>query len=109
MLFFLDFLLSIICFKYYALFLDIDPPVFTFCPESIKVSTVKDTEIVHWSNPKAKDNVGVVKINGSHTPGSSFSPGMNVVNYTATDQAGNQAYCSFTVIVSDSKFLTFDP
>ena len=81
-----------------------DPPTFTFCPKSRKVSTVKDTETVHWNKPEVKDNIGVALLNGSHAPGSSFPVGMHTVNYTASDKAGNQAYCSFVIIVSDGKY-----
>ena len=85
----------------WILFLDVDPPIFTFCPKSIKVNTVREAEIIHWSKPEVKDNIGVAYVNGSHTPGSLFPPGKHVVNYTATDRAWNKAYCSFTVIVSE--------
>ena len=64
---------------------------------------MKEAEIVHWSKPEVKDNIGVAFVNGSHTRGSLFPPGKHVVNYTATDRAWNKAYCSFTVIVSEGK------
>ena len=79
--------------------------MFTFCPDTIKVSTIREVETVHWSVPEASDNVGVAILNGSHVSGSSFPLGLSVVNYTATDRAGNQARCSFTVKVSEGNHL----
>ena len=79
--------------------------MFTFCPDKVKVSTVREMETVHWSVPVASDNVGVAILNGSHISGSSFPLGLSVVNYTATDWAGNQAICSFLVVVSEGNYF----
>lgn len=57
------------------------------------------TERVLWLNPEAVDNVGVEQMSATHQSGSEFTQGVTMVNYTATDQAGNRAYCNFSVHV----------
>ena len=79
--------------------------MFTFCPDNVMVSTVREMETVHWSVPVASDNVGMASLNGSHISGSSFPLGLSVVNYTAIDRAGNQAVCSFSVFVSEGRYI----
>ena len=55
---------------------------------------------VPWTEPTATDNSGMVPtVTQSHQPGDSFNVGTTTVSYTFTDLAGNQAQCSFTVIV----------
>ena len=55
---------------------------------------------VPWTEPTATDNSGMVPtVTQSHQPGDSFNVGTTTVTYTFTDLAGNQAQCSFTIIV----------
>ncbi|HEY0655634.1 MAG TPA: HYR domain-containing protein [Chryseosolibacter sp.] len=76
-------------------------PVLANCPASITASTSDGcTASVTWVPPSVTDNCQVT-ISSTHQPGASFSIGTTRVTYTATDAAGNQASCSFDVIVTD--------
>jgi len=57
-----------------------------------------------WSEPAAVDNCSDVVITSSHEQGAIFPVGvLNTVTYTATDQSGNKAECSFIVTVYDAE------
>lgn len=43
--------------------------------------------------------VGRITVSGSHTPGSLFAVGETLVQYTATDAAGNSRTCNLTITV----------
>ena len=76
-------------------------PEFWDCPGDIIVDADPDcTKKVYWTPPIATDNCGTPSITSSHDPGDSFSPGMTVVTYTATDNCGNTAVCTFKVTVN---------
>ncbi|HEY0742921.1 MAG TPA: HYR domain-containing protein [Chryseosolibacter sp.] len=81
---------------------DVTLPTFANCPTSITVNASPDAcnAIVPWTAPTVSDNCSVTVAN-THNPGSAFSVGTTTVTYTATDGAGNQATCSFNVIVKD--------
>jgi L-ascorbate metabolism protein UlaG (beta-lactamase superfamily) len=81
------------------LFIDVDPPMFASCPETVKVRTADYSTYVNWTVPEAIDNVKVKTVESTHTPGSHFLPGETKVNYTAIDVAGNTATCVFSVFV----------
>ena len=83
----------------FFLFIDVDPPVFASCPDTVKVRTDDKSAFVNWTVPEALDNVKVKKIESSHMSGSHFTPGETKVNYTAIDLAGNTATCVFSVFV----------
>jgi gliding motility-associated-like protein len=51
--------------------------------------------------PVVQDNCSVT-VTASHIPGATFPVGVTTVTYTATDQSGNQATCSFTVTIRDN-------
>ncbi|MGH8004731.1 MAG: HYR domain-containing protein, partial [Limisphaerales bacterium] len=57
---------------------------------------------VNYSAP-ATDNCPGVVVNCTPPPSSFFPIGTTAVNCTATDAAGNQASCSFTVTVNDTE------
>ncbi|XP_053401221.1 uncharacterized protein LOC123549544 [Mercenaria mercenaria] len=78
---------------------DVDPPKFTFCPDTVKVRTDERSAIVNWTLPEAVDNVKLKLTQSSHSPGNHFGPGETRVNYTAIDIAGNTAACLFSVFV----------
>ena len=62
------------------------------------VTAGSTTQTATWTEPTATDNTGMTPtVSSSHQPGDSFPVGTTQVTYTFTDQAGNQAQCSFTV------------
>ncbi len=78
-------------------------PVFTTCPPNAAVIANENCEaIVNWTEPIITDNCtsGIVPVS-NFASGSVFPLGTTTVNYTATDEGGNQATCSFQVIVQD--------
>ena len=89
-------------FYNYAIFLDLDvvAPVFTYCPSDITIDDATTNEIrVTWQEPTATDNAGVVPVVHSNgRAGQCFDvPGSYEVLYTATDDSGNTATCSFRI------------
>ena len=79
---------------------DIDPPVIADCPADIVVSASDPNgQVVTWQTPVVTDNCDQPKVKVSHTPGTPFPLGTTEVTYTATDNAGNVATCSFTVVI----------
>ena len=62
---------------------------------------------VEWQPPSPTDNSGELQwTNASHNPNDIFYVGNTVVTYTAWDNSGNGAICSFTVTVIGN-FLPF--
>ena len=85
-----------------AIFLDLDeePPVFTYCPSDITIDDATTTEVrVNWQEPTVTDNSGVDPVVYSNKlSGQSFAvPGLYEVLYTAKDESGNEATCSFRI------------
>lgn len=83
---------------------DLIPPSITNCPNTINITSFDGAPVmVSWSAPQATDNCdNPVNLSVSHPIGSNFSVGITTVEYTATDQGGNTATCSFDVnIVQD--------
>ena len=79
------------------------PPVISRCPSDINQLALagSTTSRVQWIEPTASDNSGMTPTSTrSHTPGSSFPIGSTQVTYAFTDESGNQALCSFTVVIS---------
>ncbi|CAG05763.1 unnamed protein product, partial [Tetraodon nigroviridis] len=55
---------------------------------------------VVWEVPQFSDNSGGrLTLTSSHTPGSQFPVGETLVQYTATDAAGNSRTCNLTITV----------
>jgi gliding motility-associated-like protein len=82
---------------------DNEPPV-PICPSSITVpSMVKECgNVVTWPPPFATDDCdNTVIMIPDIPPGSFFPVGTTTVTYTATDNSGNTAQCSFEVTVED--------
>jgi hypothetical protein len=83
--------------------IDTQLPVIT-CPGDISVSTDsgKPTATVNF-NLEATDNCPGVQAGSTPASGSAFPIGTNIVSCIATDSSGNQATCSFRVIVRDTQ------
>jgi hypothetical protein len=77
---------------------DTTPPVIT-CPGNIVTdATASDGAVVSFA-PTASDNCSVASVTSNPASGSTFAIGDTTVTCTATDTAGNQATCTFTVHV----------
>jgi hypothetical protein len=89
---------------FYVHVIDTISPVFTYCPSDIVVSTGPcDTDCkkyVTWDEPLVAENCDVQRI--ERVPDESFfDVSFTIVTYTATDNSGNKATCSFSVTVID--------
>lgn len=81
---------------------DNSPPSFNSCPPNVTQNAVSGcSRNVSWGMPVVQDNCSVT-VTASHIPGATFPVGVTTVTYTATDQSGNQATCSFTVTIRDN-------
>ncbi len=77
-------------------------PVIDNCPADVTAFLFSGTAVeVTWTEPTASDNSGSVELTSTHLPGDQFGVGETTVTYTATDDAGNTATCSFVVTVED--------
>ena len=83
---------------------DTTNPVIANCPTDITqtVAAGQTTAAVTWTPPTATDNITpedqIITV-ATHTPGQQFPVGTTQVSYIFTDQANNEATCSFNVIV----------
>ena len=88
-------------FYNYAIFLGLDqePPVFTYCPSDIIDDATTYELRVYWQEPTATDNSGVLpSVSSTRRSGDLFAvPSSSEVLYTAKDESGNEATCSFRV------------
>ncbi|XP_071952998.1 receptor-type tyrosine-protein phosphatase alpha-like isoform X2 [Antedon mediterranea] len=67
-----------------------------------------NTAVAYYTLPTATDNVGVVSVPNCIPPsGSEFNEGDNPIKCTATDEAGNNGTCTFTLTVIDCEVGTF--
>ena len=63
---------------------------------------------VTWMEPTATDNSNMVPtVTQSHQSGDSFPVGTMQVTYTFADQQGNEAFCSFDVIIGNLFIFAF--
>jgi hypothetical protein len=74
------------------------------CPPDVVVET--NFTPAYWEEPTASNGANDVFLTATHTPGSLFPVGLTTVTYTATDDCGNEASCSFKVSVLDD--ATYD-
>ncbi|XP_038052340.1 uncharacterized protein LOC119725047 [Patiria miniata] len=83
---------------------DTIPPTIS-CPSGILTSTDQGlvTAAATWQSPTASDDQGTPTVTSSPAMGFNFPIGTTVVVYTASDQGGNQATCSFNVSVVDNE------
>ncbi|WP_175402887.1 HYR domain-containing protein [Mangrovivirga cuniculi] len=89
---------------------DTEPPVFEYCPgnQTIYTSETGCTATAGWSDPIVSDNSGTFTLNSNIEKGSILEKGFHTVTYTATDEAGNSSTCSFSIIVSDNIFPSYN-
>lgn len=80
-------------------------PTFSNCPSTMKMELASNEcmKQVSWIPPTATDDCLVEKITTTHAPGANFLAGTTIITYTAIDLNGNQATCSFNIIVQDAK------
>ena len=74
--------------------------MFTYCPSDITIDDATTNEIrVNWQKATATDNSGVAPVVYSKEQSGQYFdvPGSYEVLYTATDESGNTATCSFLI------------
>ena len=88
---------------------DVQPPTFVTCPGGPLLAYAerdKFSALVNWTEPVAIDNSGVTPtVTSNYQSPQRFSQGTHVITYTAVDQSGNKATCSFTVKVLGNKIF----
>ncbi|KAI4808144.1 hypothetical protein KUCAC02_000212 [Chaenocephalus aceratus] len=83
-----------------ATVIDTEPPVIDRCRSPPTVQATDTETAVVWEVPQFSDNSGGrLTVSSSHTPGSEFPVGETLVQYTATDAAGNSRTCNITATV----------
>ncbi|XP_067025508.1 uncharacterized protein [Acropora muricata] len=81
---------------------DLEAPIIDRCPGDIKtISTQRLTKLV-LPGVKVTDNVGVHNFLTNIQNGSEVTFGQHNITYTASDKAGNKAYCRFRITIADS-------
>ena len=84
---------------------DITEPEISNCPHSITKTVVlllrQTSTSVSWQEPTATDDSGAPPtVTQTHHPGDMFPIGSTTeVTYTFTDGAGNEAICSFVILI----------
>ena len=90
---------------------DEENPTIT-CPANINMNVDAGIcgAVVEFEMPVANDNSGNVTVTQTAGPASGdvFPVGTTTVSFTATDEAGNTATCSFTVTVNDNEAPVFN-
>lgn len=86
---------------------DDEAPQFSNCPTGLTVDGLPGAcaVVVNWPEPGISDNCTLGKVEQTHSPGALFTEN-TIVTYTATDDSGNTASCTFTVIVNLANDLT---
>ncbi len=80
---------------------DATAPEITDCPADFALTTQGDSAAAAWTPPTASDNCGGdIELASNFTPGDNLPVGENAVTYTATDAAGNETTCTFTITVT---------
>uniref|UniRef100_A0A8C4ECW7 Sushi, von Willebrand factor type A, EGF and pentraxin domain containing 1 n=1 Tax=Dicentrarchus labrax TaxID=13489 RepID=A0A8C4ECW7_DICLA len=80
--------------------IDTEPPVIDRCRSPPTVQATDTETAVVWEVPQFSDNSGGrLTVTSSHSSGSKFPVGETLVQYTATDAAGNSRTCNLTITV----------
>lgn len=78
--------------------LDVTPPSVQGCPASFSDKTNSLQKQVTWTEPTFTDNVRVASVLSNRKPGFEMATYTSItIQYTATDAAGNIAYCKFNI------------
>ncbi|XP_062552404.1 uncharacterized protein LOC134217619 [Armigeres subalbatus] len=81
------------------------PPTVDFCPDT-QIYTIEgrhQSVKATWEEPIFSDNVGVVTITKSNSPGTDYGAGSHLITYDAHDEAEWSAKCVFKIVVNVSK------
>ncbi|XP_021695533.1 uncharacterized protein LOC5579875 isoform X2 [Aedes aegypti] len=81
------------------------PPTVDFCPDT-QIYTIEgrhQSVKATWEEPIFSDNVGVVTITKSNSPGTDFGAGSHLITYEAHDEAEWSSKCVFKIVVNVSK------
>jgi gliding motility-associated-like protein len=79
-------------------------PSFNSCPSDTLISTTGVGGVrFSWVPPLATDACSTPTLTSSHQPGDQFPVGTTTVTYTAKNEGGNTATCSFTVTVKQER------
>ena len=88
----------------FLFFTDTEPPTFgVTCPVNQLIAYAERdafSAMINWTEPVAIDNSGAKPtVTSNYQSPQRFSHGSHVIAYTAVDQSGNKATCTFTVNV----------
>ena len=83
---------------------DNEMPLISNCPADITVYSTATTcdVLVNYGTPVISDNCFGATYTASHFSGDMFPVGLTTVTYTAMDNSGNTAGCSFNITVFDT-------
>ncbi len=82
---------------------DTQAPIISKCPLDITVASGGEcTGSTTWDAPTVIDNCGTPSLSSDISSDYDFPIGTTTVTYTATDDCGNSATCTFTVTVTDN-------
>lgn len=86
----------------YACFIsDVTSPSSQNCPTSFSDQSNSLQKQVTWTPPTFTDNVGVASVLSNRQPGFLMDTYTSIaIQYTATDAAGNIAYCKFNITLA---------
>ena len=81
---------------------DLEAPIIDRCPGDIKTVTVSTQRLTKLVLPgvKVTDNVSVHNFLTNIQNGSEVTFGQHNITYTASDKAGNKAYCRFRITIA---------
>nr|XP_056705184.1 sushi, von Willebrand factor type A, EGF and pentraxin domain-containing protein 1 [Euleptes europaea] len=83
--------------------IDLEPPVIDKCRSPPPIQVAEKEYRVTWDEPQFSDNSGVVlTVTKSHSPGDLFPKGETLVQYMATDSAGNNRTCEIHIVIRGS-------
>ena len=79
---------------------DVEAPVIDRCPRDIKVISKEKVPKLILPGVIVTDNVGVYHFLTNIQNGSKVTFGQHNITYTASDKAGNKAYCRFRITIA---------
>ncbi|MCP4121575.1 MAG: HYR domain-containing protein [Bacteroidetes bacterium] len=85
---------------------DDEDPFLTGCPADTIISAdsgMCEAALVLWAPPVPSDNCPGVTMTSSNNSGETFPVGVTTVTYIATDVAGNDDTCTFTITIEDNE------